>query len=199
MCTCESDPRWWRVNEGDRRAAFPCLRPSFRTDIGQTSVEYQYQTQFSGIIIIHPGHLIWSRSLSSLFFGLQLLWEISASIAANAHQLVTACACVWVCACVYVCAGKVDLSQLPSAVLWGFRANWNRKIAQMNCKLPDAEESHIFVCSFSVGSSPAFTLQYFTWFLHPHFCSTAQTPVERPHKISDQELSVDFHEVTYLK
>lgn len=198
MCTCESDTRWRRVNEDDRRAAFPCLCPSFRTDIGQTSVEYQYQTQFSGIIIIHPGHLIWSRSLSSLFFGLQLLWEISASIAADAHQLVTACACVWARAHVCVCAGKVDLSQLPSATLWGLRAKWNRKIAQMNCKLPDTEENHIFSCSFSAGSSPAATLQYFSWFRDPHLYSSSQTPVEQPHKMNNPKLSVDFQKITYL-
>lgn len=68
----------------------------------------------------------------------------------------------------------------------------------MNCKLPDAEESHIFVCSFFVGSSAASTLQYFTWFLDPHLYSPAKTPVALPHKINYPKLSVDFHKITYL-
>lgn len=68
----------------------------------------------------------------------------------------------------------------------------------MNCKLPDAEENHIFPCSFSAGSSPAAMLQYFSWFRDPHLYSSSQTPMELPHKINHPKLSVDFQKITYL-
>lgn len=68
----------------------------------------------------------------------------------------------------------------------------------MNCKLPDAEENHIFLCSFSAGSSPAATLQYFSWFRDPHLYSSSQTPMEQPHKINYPKLSIDFQKITYL-